>query len=175
MVHLRFLSLGLSESAWPALLDEALRVLAPGGHLEIVDLSICLPSTAPASLQRSFASMLLADMINPDPSLPIQFALPMLDGLQSGMGRPVLECATSDEGVFADAGWAWVRSALEYKGTGIERGGGKDDKMACRIKNSLGPVGGLWAWDDVGVDGVDEVKPKDAGPKVWAWVGRKKA
>lgn len=181
MVHLRFLSLGLSESAWPALLDEALRVLAPGGHIEIVEMSTILPSSAPASLQRSFASMLLAEMINHHPSLPINFALPLLESLESGMGKPVLESNGDEEGVFADAAWAWVRSALDYKGTGIERAGGNDAGMVRRVKTGLGgAVGGLWGWDDGEAsesleEKGDAVSSGREGPKIWAWVGRKKS
>lgn len=186
MVHLRFLSLGLPESAWPQLLDEALRVLSPGGHLEIVDMSITLPSSAPASLQRSFASMLLAEMINPDPSLPVQFALPMLDGLKSGMGRPVFDAM--GDGVCQEAVWVWVSSALEYKGTAAAAVGsgtgvaGRDRGMVSRIKGALtGWESGRWGWEgDAGATllggdvSVDNERQGDEGPKVWAWVGRKR-
>jgi hypothetical protein len=186
MVHLRFLSLGLPESAWPQLLDEALRVLSPGGHLEIVDMSITLPSSAPASLQRSFASMLLAEMINPDPSLPVQFALPMLDGLKSGMGRPVFEA--KGDGVCQEAVWGWVSSALEYKGTAAAAVGSgtgvpeRDKRMLSRIKGTLaGWESGRWGWEGevgpmlAGRDvSADNEREGDEGPKIWTWVGRKK-
>jgi SAM-dependent methyltransferase len=146
MVHLRFLSLGLSESAWPALLDEALRVLTPGGHLEIVDLSISLPASAPPGLLRSFASLLMAEMINPDPSLPIQFALPMMDGLGGDMGRAVFE--KEGENILEEAGWTWVRSALEYKDCGdgretlLKRGEGELSSVRGRmgLKSGRGSV-----------------------------------
>lgn len=183
MVHIRFVSLGVPESAWPSLLDEASRVLTPGGHLEIVELSICLPPSAPASLSRSFASMLLAEMINSDPSVPIRFTLPMLDGLQSRMVGPVFE--KQGDVVLDDAGLAWVQSSLEYKGTGIERAGNARGGLIHRIKRGLGGcAGGMWEWheDDVAdqikqigedAEGIEEER-KD-GPKVWAWVGKKKA
>lgn len=35
MVHMRFLGLGIPEQRWGDLLDEAVRVLKPGGVLEV--------------------------------------------------------------------------------------------------------------------------------------------
>lgn len=164
MVHIRLLSLGVPESAWPQLLEECLRVLSPGGYIEIVEMSLSAPGTAPANVQRSFASCLLAEMINPDPSLPIQFAIPTLSGLQPGMGKPVFS-GTLPPGAGEEAVWAWMKSSLEYKGTsmgfgpgvalnrstGSRSSKGPEEDSIERIKRDLrgvGRNGRSWDWDD---------------------------
>lgn len=177
LVHIRFLALAIPESSWPQLLEEALRVLAPGGHLEITEMSIHLPLSAPGGTQRSFASLLLADMVNPDPSLPIKFALPMTEGLQSGM-RLIFEGEAGEVG--EEVAWTWVRSALEYKGSA---GSPIDERKEKRLKSE---IEGLWGSEkqavglvhaeDVGQgDGMGESTGVSAsGAKIWAWVGKKK-
>jgi hypothetical protein len=57
--------------------------------LEIVELSYTLPPSSPLSLRNSFASLLLADTVNPSPDAPIQFNLPLLDGFRGEGLEPV--------------------------------------------------------------------------------------
>jgi ubiquinone/menaquinone biosynthesis C-methylase UbiE len=45
MVHMRFLGLGIPDSRWGDVLDEIIRILKPGGILEVS--SNTLPSLAP--------------------------------------------------------------------------------------------------------------------------------
>lgn len=60
-VHIRLIGLGIPESKWVELLEEAARVLKLGGKLEIVETSYTLPPATPTSLQNSFYSVLQAD------------------------------------------------------------------------------------------------------------------
>jgi len=71
LVHIRFLGLAIPEPKWGDLLEEASRILKSGGKLEIVEMSYTLPTSAPSSLRNSFASLLLANLVQPLPVLPI--------------------------------------------------------------------------------------------------------
>jgi hypothetical protein len=139
MVHIRFVALGVLEAKWSDLLDECTRVLRPGGHLEIVETSLHLPLSSPASLRNSFASMLLADMVSPLPSLPIKFALPLVSNL-SGGATPIFERAWDDAqapGALGDAVMGWVKSAREYKGTGPGTRKGRRDRVVEKVRREL--------------------------------------
>lgn len=143
MVHIRFVALGVPEARWSDLLDECTRVLRPGGHLEIVETSLHLPLSSPASLRNSFASMLLADMVAPLPSLPIKFALPLVSNLSGGT-TPIFERTWDDAqvpGALGDAVMGWVKSAREYKGTGTGTGKGtrkgRRDRVVEKVQREL--------------------------------------
>ncbi|WVF72193.1 hypothetical protein IAT40_007005 [Kwoniella sp. CBS 6097] len=197
LVHLRFVNLGVPETKWFDLLEEATRVLKRGGKLEIVETSYKLPVTAPVSLKNSFASMILADMVHSLPLLPLQFTLPSIDSLKGNSGRPTFEKAFRGEapGALQDAVTVWVKSALECKGTSIVKNvsGGKKGLQGIgeRVKRELiWADKAKWAFDG---DDKDEQKGskvevsgeaaegKNAEPAnkedevgVWAWVLTKK-
>lgn len=65
MVHIRFIGLGVPETKWVNVLEEASRVLKPGGTLEIVEMGYKACN----------------ESIEPDTTLPINFALPLIDSL----------------------------------------------------------------------------------------------
>jgi SAM-dependent methyltransferase len=194
MVHLRFLALGVPEAKWSDLLDECARVLKPGGRLEIVETSLILPSTSPASLRNSFASMLLADLIEPVPSLALKFSIPLSGCFMSTGTTPVFERAWAQgeaPDALGDVVMGWVKSAMEYKGTGLRKGA-RQEGMVERVKRELEKAGGgRWRWSfgleaegKVGPD-VTENEGRDVrevqkegrveegqaeGVSVWAWV-----
>ena len=111
MVHMRFCGLGIPESKWYDLLEECARVLKKGGTLEIVEMAYTPPITTPPSVRNAFASLLLADMIQPGPLLPLQFNLPACEGLKATV-RPTWERAFTGTSAFSEAVMCWVRSAL---------------------------------------------------------------
>lgn len=109
MVHMRFLGLGVPETRWAELLDEAMRVLKPGGVLEasrllplspassatnpptqIVEMSFEPPPTAPPSVSNTFSSLLLSDYVQPNPLFALQLHLPATHGVAAGATRPVM-------------------------------------------------------------------------------------
>ena len=125
----------MPETKWAELLDESVRVLAPGGTLEIVEMGITLSSSLPNVAKEAFAKCLLAEMIHPNPSLPIKFALPTVEGLvHSTIAKPVYERTwklppdltrdtKADEAgqvsdalpaSLAEAGATWMASVLSY-------------------------------------------------------------
>ncbi|WVQ78309.1 hypothetical protein IAT38_000394 [Cryptococcus sp. DSM 104549] len=201
-VHIRFVGLGVPESKWGDLLEEATRVLKRGGKLEIVETSYTLPSSAPQSLHNSFASLLLADMVQPVALLPLRFNLPSTTALMSaGLTTPVFArtwCGNEIPGALVDAVLVWVRSTLEYKGTGLVKGSGSGgaagrkglDVVLEKVKRELAWVGkGKWVFDEGvsgsrAVPGKEKEKSSDDGGKkgqekesemsVWAWVATKK-
>jgi SAM-dependent methyltransferase len=141
MVHIRFVGLGVPETHWAELLDEAVRVLRPGGVIEIVEMSCEPPPSAPASVANSFASQLLSDFIPQNPVLALQMHLPATAALAHGSTKPLFQRSWSvgaqreEEDYFslapyggprgaappaiADAAPAWIRSSLSYRGTGL--------------------------------------------------------
>lgn len=176
MVHIRFCGLGIPESKWYDLLEECARVLRQGGVLEIVEMAYSPPTTAPPSVRNAFASLLLADMIQPSPLLPLQFNLPACEGLK-GQTRPTWEktfLPGSGVNIFGEAAMGWVRSALGYKGTGLGMGGEGD-----RVLAELAATDPVWAVDgregEDGHEGDAEGMAGEAGEavqgtSVWAWV-----
>jgi hypothetical protein len=204
MVHIRFVALGVPEAKWSDLLEECTRVLRPGGHLEIVETSLHLPLSSPASLRNSFASMLLADMVSPLPSLPIKFALPLVSNLAGGT-IPIFERTWDDDqvpGALGDVVVGWVKSAREYKGTGTGNGTkkGRRDRVVEKVRRELAWANeNKWAIFKGDGDGVSNVSTaaapgspfevegeeakktaaagagaSDGGVSVWAWVAVKK-
>ena len=159
MVHLRFVGLGVPEVKWGDLLEEAARVLRKGGILEIVEMAYVLPSSTPPPSQNSFASLLLADMIQPDPSLPIRFCLPWTPGLIPSTA-PMFERTWTGHapGALADAVPTWVKSALNYKGTGLAKLKGSKDPLEelCTANPQM--------WRSL--EGLGEIA---VGATVWAW------
>jgi len=114
-IHLRFIGLGVSEHQWPSLLEECCRILEPGGKIEIVETTYDLP-LAPASLQKSFASLLVADLVAESPAHAINFTLPMLSGFKPSSIHPVFsQSFTNPPGALRDAAAVWTNSSLEYK------------------------------------------------------------
>ncbi|OCF41311.1 hypothetical protein I317_04882 [Kwoniella heveanensis CBS 569] len=193
LVHLRFVNLGVPETKWFDLLEEATRVLKRGGKLEIVETSYRLPGTASVSLRNSFASMILADMVHSLPLLPLQFNLPSIDSLKGNSGRPTFERAFKGDppGALHDAVTVWVKSALEYKGTSIVKNisGGKKGLQGIgeRVKKELMWADKRkWAFDEQDESVKENTSSKrecksagDQGHKedevgVWVWVPTKK-
>lgn len=103
MVHIRFVGLGVPEAKWPTLLEEASRVLKPGGNLEIVERSYDLP------IDTALAPSVYS--IQPDPSLAIKFALPFTPGLKCTPPRYSIRAMPM--GAFQDANYVWADSATE--------------------------------------------------------------
>ncbi|BEI81159.1 hypothetical protein CcaverHIS002_0203190 [Cutaneotrichosporon cavernicola] len=138
MVHIRFVGLGVPETHWPQLLDEAVRVLRPGGVLEIIEMSCEPPPSAPPSVANSFASQLLSDFIPQNPVLALQMHLPATAAVSQGSTRPLFQTTwsgTEDDyfsvgpwggprgaapPAIADAASVWIRSSLSYRGTGLK-------------------------------------------------------
>ncbi|WVQ98770.1 hypothetical protein IAU59_005901 [Kwoniella sp. CBS 9459] len=198
LVHLRFVNLGVPETKWFDLLEEATRVLKRGGKLEIVETSYRLPGTAPVSLKNSFASVILADMVHPLPLLPLQFTLPSIDSLKGNSGRPSFEKTFTREppGALHDAVTVWVKSALEYKGTSLVKTakGGKKGLQGIgeRVKKELMWADAKrWAFDEGDVSQrrgnkvdvpnqekekglLDPIICKEDEVGVWVWVLTKK-
>lgn len=169
MVHMRFCGLGIPESKWYDLLEECARVLKKGGTLEIVEMAYTPPITTPPSVRNAFASLLLADMIQPSPLLPLQFNLPACEGLKATV-RPTWETAFTGTTVFSEAVMCWVRSALGYKGTGLKRG-----SEGLRVLAELGAVDPVWAAvgdreDGHEGDAEEAASEVEQGTSVWAWV-----
>lgn len=156
MVHIRFCGLGIPESKWGDLLEEAARVLVKGGTLEIVEMAYTPPIDSPLSVKNSFASILLADLIQPDTILPLRFNLPATTSLVP-LYQPVFESTWKDR-VMSRAVIGWIRSTLEYKGTGI----GKDDSGAVYLRE-LGKMDEKWRKSEKGEDEIGEAT-------IWVWV-----
>lgn len=121
---MRFLGLGVPEQRWAELLDEAVRVLRPGGVLEvsfwgaghglawpphvvscaqltvhqIVEMSCEPPPSASEMVRSRFANLLLEDYIPPNPVLALQMHLPATAGLVASTTRPVLSASWDAEG-----------------------------------------------------------------------------
>lgn len=127
-----------------------------GGTLEIVDMAYIPPANSPTSIRNSFASTLLADMVQPIPALPLRFHLPLLAPLY----RPVFEQTWTDP-VLSEAVMVWVTSALGYKGTGMGR-----DQSGRRVVEKLKALDGKWGCGAEEVEELNEVT-------VWAWVGQR--
>ncbi|WVW83046.1 hypothetical protein I302_105063 [Kwoniella bestiolae CBS 10118] len=179
LVHIRFVNLGIPETKWYDILEEATRVLKRGGKIEIVETSYTLPSRCPASLKNSFASMLLADTIQPLPSLAMQFNLPSIENLKANAVKPVFhqKWKKNVPGALEDAVLDWVKSAVEYKGTGLVKNQKGLEGVVGRVKAELERSGGgKWDFstgqsrDSGGKEGAEE----DREVNVWAWVATKK-
>lgn len=186
MVHIRFVGLGIPEGRWGDVIDEAVRVLKRGGKLEIVEMSYDLPAAAPQSLRNSFASLLLSDLISPLPILPLRFCFPLTAALiTASVAKPVFEMSWTDPpGALRDAATIWVKSALDYKGTGLvaqstdlspahQKGmrgperGGCGEKAVRVLRKAHGE-----RWAGLEVDGPCE-EEGEAKVTVWAWVATK--
>lgn len=154
-IHLRFIGLGVSEHHWPSLLEECCRVLEPGGKIEIVETSYDLP-LAPTSLQNSFASLLLADLVAESPAHAINFTLPMLSGLKPSSIHPVYsETMAAPPGALRDAAAVWISSSL-------------DDKVSCRLQGgTLTQVKEELRWNET------PKQTKDQPLQLWVWVVEK--
>lgn len=105
----------MPEHKWPSFLEECYRILEPGGKIEIVESSYDL-ALAPSSVQNSFASLLLADLVAESPAQAINFTLPMLSGIKPSSIHPIYsESFTSPPGALRDAASVWISSSLDYK------------------------------------------------------------
>ncbi|GMK57011.1 hypothetical protein CspeluHIS016_0308510 [Cutaneotrichosporon spelunceum] len=190
MVHIRFVGLGVPETHWPELLDEAVRVLRPGGALEIVEVS-CEPSpSAPASVVNSFASQLLSDFVPQNPVLALQMHLPATAALSQSSTKPLFQTTWSGTGTdyfsvapfggprgpappaIADVAPVWVRSSLSYRGTGLCAL--RDSGTGLRAVNELAACDPQ-RWGAVPrTDGEEEPRTPDAGGRIslaaWAAV-----
>ncbi|WOO84474.1 uncharacterized protein LOC62_06G007993 [Vanrija pseudolonga] len=145
MVHMRFLGLGVPETRWAELLDEAMR---------IVEMSFEAPPTAPPSVSNTFSSLLLSDYVQPNPLFALQLHLPATHGVAAGATRPVFSdtfappsgnmfAPDNAPGALADAAMTWIRSALEYKGTAFvkaSRTAGSDGDRAGRVLAEINPA-----------------------------------
>lgn len=141
------------------------------------------PSTPPA-ITNSFSSLLLSDCVPNNPLLSVQLHLPATAGLVSGTTHPVLSKSWIDEpvtpqtpgqmgfaqqqalgqgrpgmpGAIADAAPTWIRSALEYKGTGMKalRASAVAGERAIRELQAVDARwGGEWAEEED--DGIGRV------------------
>lgn len=130
-------------------LEEVIRVLAPGGTLEIIEMGLVLPPSCPPATKLAFSEYLLKNVINPDPSVPIKFDIHAVEGLVlSTFAKPAYhktwrlpsaEGACKGKGkaedtppaAIAEASTIWMRSVLEYS------------KVAMGGTTSKGPSLGL--------------------------------
>ena len=161
MVHLRFVGLGVPEVKWGDLLEEAARVL-PCVKVAFWKLSKWpTPHRHPHHhhYKNSFASLLLGDMIQPDPSLPIRFCLPCTPGLIPSTA-PIFERTWTGDapGALADAIPIWVKSALDYKGTGL-----------AKLRRSRDALEELCTADPQMWQSGEDVGDNASGTTVWAW------
>lgn len=160
MVHIRFCGLGIPESKWGEVIEEAARVLRSGGTLEIVEMAYSLHDSTPSGIQNSFASILMAEMIQPLPVLPIRFHLPMSD-LLVPLYKPILE-KTWRHPVMSEAVMIWAKSALDYKGTGMKRG-----QMGMRALKVMREADEKW------IVAEEEVNEEEEAT-IWVWVVKKR-
>ncbi|WWD15957.1 hypothetical protein CI109_100381 [Kwoniella shandongensis] len=185
MVHIRFVGLGIPESRWGDLLDEATRVLKRGGKLEIVEMSYTLPLSAPASLRTAFATQLLADMIQPLPNLPIRFNLPSIDSLVShDLTKPRFEKTwryNDAPDALRDAVLGWARSAQEYKGSDRsyhERNsaGRKGvDSLLSKVRKELTLAAKeRWAFSETSPEQEKAVAEPKEEVSLWVWIAKKR-
>ena len=168
MVHMRFIGLGVPESRWGDLLEEAIRVLKPGGTLEIVEMSYTLPPSAPMSLRNSFNSVLLADLVRPLPILPLRFHLSSSSSLVSSTGiKPIFEQDITDPTCsLSEAVDIWVKSALDYKGTSLMRT--EKTKRSSMIDECLRELANADA-DKWNVPDPQTTLTGQSGLSLWAW------
>lgn len=89
-VHMRLVGLGVPEQRWPALLEEALRVLKPGGKLEIVETHYDL-RIDDLAVQKAYSTFLTTHSIPDDPARAINFLLLLLDSDGEGSGARTIE------------------------------------------------------------------------------------
>lgn len=177
LVHIRCIGLGVPEGKWPSVIDEATRVLKRGGKLEIVEMAYVPPTTAPQSLRHSFASLLLAELIQPLPNLPLSFSLTASTALDPTTTRGPVLSRRDDEAMTAlfEAMMAWLRSSLDYKGSGLAQIKGNNAIIHNTIEK-LGSYGSRWSFDKVQRckslrGGVNENADPEAG--LWIWVASK--
>ncbi|WWC90002.1 uncharacterized protein L201_004932 [Kwoniella dendrophila CBS 6074] len=193
LVHIRFTNLGIPESKWFNILEEATRVLKRGGKIEIVETSYTLPSNCPANLKNSFASILLSNMIQPFPFLTIQFNLSSIESLNIKNIKPSFHQKWNgkDEiipGGLEDAILNWVKSAVEYKGTGLIKNQNPHQGIAGKVREELKNSGGK-KWDFENLSSatssekkkvaVTAIKDKEVDEdarevNVWVWIATKK-
>jgi len=121
MVHMRFLGLGIPEHRWGDVLDEAIRVLKPGGVLEvrspntaitnrftlltfqIVEMCVEAPPNASPRVRKAYSQLLMDDYIAPNPVLALQLHLPATVGVVPASLRPVFTANWEIGGSTADA------------------------------------------------------------------------
>lgn len=173
MVHLRFVGLGVPETQWATLLDEAVRVLRPGGVLEIVEMSAAPSSTTPGHVKSAWSSMLQTDLINSNPVAVLQSYLPLTPKLVRST-RPVLnvewdaESVSNAPGALADASMTWIRSALAYHDARL----GVDETGARAVKAFAKAAPGKWISVRPHGEGLDD--DEDRSPRtpvhLAAWV-----
>lgn len=156
MVHIRFCGLGIPESKWGDVIEEAARVLKRGGTLEIVEMAYTLNDSTPTTIKNAFASILQSEMVSSSPNLPIQFHLPLSDSLVPTY-RTVYE-RTWYHPTLSEAVMIWMKSALEYKGTGLKR-----SSLGRKVLHALGRYDERW----ITLGEVDEEETKSI---VWAWI-----
>jgi hypothetical protein len=156
MVHIRFCGLGIPETQWGDVIEEAARVLRPGGTLEIVEMAYTLDESTPLSVKNAFGSLLMADMISPSPLFPLRFQLPSSD-LLVPLYKPVLAKSFVDP-TLSEAMVFWVKSALDGEGTGL-----KKTRMGRRALQAMHKEDPKWL-----VVGHAEDLTNEA--TVWAWV-----
>lgn len=159
------------------------------------------PPSAPASVSNSFASQLLSDFIPQNPVLALQMHLPATAALIQGSTRPLfqtswlvapereeLEDEYFDAGslhassigqpepvppAIADAAPTWIRSALGYRGTGLEalKGSGTAHR-AIRELGARDPA----RWGRLGeAEGCDRPRTPARGERISlaAWIAVK--
>lgn len=175
MIHIRFAGLGVPEQQWGDVLDEAIRVLRPGGILELVEMSYEAPTSASQRVRTAYSKILLDDYIAPNPVLALQMHLPATAGIVPSSIRPVYSATwkynasasrptcfwaptSTPDGAppdaIADAAMTWVRSALDYKD--VQRGDEGDRAVRALIAGSPGRWG---ATDDILNSPISPISP----------------
>lgn len=155
--------------------------------MEIVEIGAEMPMAGPDA--QEFVSRFTTDMINPNPSLPIQFAPPTIQGLvHSTIAKPVYKKAFVAEGegmceiggILADVGRGWSKSVLGYQFARVPGQAfvkGVQEVAVEEVKKGL--RGQRWDFGEQteGEHGAGEGRGSGQGKDVltiWAWVGKKR-
>lgn len=177
LVHLRCIGLGVPESKWPSVIDEVTRVLKRGGKLEIAEIAYVPPITVPRSLRHSFSSLLLAEMVQPLPNLPLSFSLTASPALDPTTTRGPIVARRDNEAMAAlsEAMITWLKSSLDYKGSGLAQSKG-NNVIIHDIIETIGTHASRWSFDSLPQskslrEGVIEKADPEAG--LWIWVAVK--
>ncbi|TYJ57213.1 hypothetical protein B9479_002128 [Cryptococcus floricola] len=180
-VHIRFVALGIPESRWGDVLEEAARVLKPNGKLEIVEMTYNLPSSAPPTIKNPFDGIMASQAISQIPIFPIQFSLPAIDILSAkGLADPAFSKTwkgSESPETLTDAVLTWAESALGSETanrTKKARAALKNSILLDHLMKELGWYSkGRWRFD--AKNGQEKGGMHEAGEEaleisVWAWV-----
>ncbi|ODO03327.1 hypothetical protein L198_02172 [Cryptococcus wingfieldii CBS 7118] len=180
-VHIRFVALGIPESRWGDVLEEAARVLKPNGKLEIVEMTYNLPSSAPPTIKNPFDGIMASQAISQVPIFPIQFSLPAIDILSAkGLADPAFSKTwkgSESPETLTDAVLTWAEGALGSETANRTKKARAALKKSILLDHLMKELGwyskGRWRFDVK--NGQEKCGMHEAGEEaleisVWAWV-----